>query len=197
MTENFIAGYEAGEEMINLLRQKGYLDTDSVTIGIMVGSAYSQTITERLAGFFQYWSENAPDSWVTHSDVMNSNGDIELAGELIEEYMNAHPEVVGLFGTNNGPTQAMASYIIDNERTDLTIMGFDYSDEMRTLVESETYSAATILQRQYQMGYSGVTSALDLINGHTMNVKYVDTGVVVVSHDTLLDEEVAEAIAQY
>jgi len=145
----------------------------------------------------KYWSEYAPDSWVTHSEVMNCNGDRELAGELIEEYMEIHPEVVGLFGTNNGPTQAMASYIIDNERTDLTIMGFDYSDEMRTLVESETYSAATILQRQYQMGYSGVTSALDLINGHTMNVKYVDTGVVVVSHDTLLDEEVAEAIAQY
>jgi len=197
MTENFKAGYVAGEELINLLRKKGYSDTDSVTIGIMVGSATSQTITERLAGFFQYWSTYAPDNWDTNSDVMNSNGDSELAAELIEEYMKEHPEIVGLFGTNNGPTQAMSSYIIENERTDLSITGFDYSDEMKTLVESEEYSAATVLQRQYYMGYNGVSSALDILAGKSMSIKFIDTGVVAVNHDNLTEEEIAEAIAQY
>lgn len=74
------------------------------------------------------------------------------------------------------------------------VVGYDYSDEIKSLIESSDYKASTILQRQYYMSYEGVESALQLIDGAEIETKFTDTGVVVVNRDNLNDPKVQEVL---
>ena len=196
MTDNLFAGQNAAKEMISQLQEAGYSNYDDLSVGIMVGSATSQTINERIAGFYQYWSNNAPGKWNIISDIMNCNGDVDQGLVIADQFLTSHPEVVGLYGTNNGPTRALCQVVAEKERTDLTVVGFDFSDEIRDLIMSPDHRASTILQRQYEMGYRGVISALEIMDKVTPPVRFVDTGVVTVNKETLNSPEVEEVLRQ-
>ena len=193
MTDNLMAGQNAAEEMISLLRKNGTSDSDSIQIGIQVGATSSLTIIERLAGFFQYWSKNAPTSWEVIPNIKCNEGSVDKAVECAEELLE-YPGLRGVFGTNNGSTVGFATVIKEQERKDIALVGFDYSDEIAELINNDEYIVSTILQKQYHMGYTGVESALELANGQEMPVKFADMGVVVVNKDTINQEEVQEAL---
>lgn len=193
MTDNLMAGQKAAEEMISLLRKNGTSDSESIQIGIQVGATSSLTIIERLAGFFQYWSKNAPESWEVISDIKCNEGSVDKAVECAEELLE-YPGLRGVFGTNNGSTVGFARVIKEQELKNIAVVGFDYSDEMAELINDDEYIVSTILQKQYDMGYTGVRSAMELIGGQKIPVKFVDTGVVVVNKDTIDQAEVQEAL---
>ncbi|MBO6165954.1 MAG: ABC transporter substrate-binding protein [Eubacterium sp.] len=194
MTDNLLAGNKAAEEMLNKLKKSGYSELENLSVGILVGSDTSQTINERLAGFYQYWTANAPSCWRIVSDIKNCNGDITLGGELVTSLLDENSDIRGLYATNNGPTKALAQTVTDLNRTDIVVVGYDYSDEIKSLIESSDYKASTILQRQYYMSYEGVESALQLIDGAEIETKFTDTGVVVVNRDNLNDPKVQEVL---
>ena len=193
MTDNLMAGQNAAEEMISLLRKSGTSDSDSIQIGIQVGATSSLTIIERLAGFFQYWSKNAPTSWEIIPDIKCNEGNIDKAVECAEELLE-YPDLKGVFATNNGSTVGFAKVIMEQERKDIALVGFDYSEEMAALIDNDEYIVSTILQKQYNMGYTGVESALGLTCGQEMSVKFADMGVIVVNKDTINQAEVQEAL---
>ena len=193
MTDNLMAGQKAAAEMISLLRKNGASDSDSIQIGIQVGATSSLTIIERLAGFFQYWSKNAPATWEIIPDIKCNEGSVDKAVECAEELLE-YPDLKGVFGTNNGSTVGFARVIGEQERKDIAVVGFDYSEEMAELIDNDEYIVSTILQKQYDMGYTGVGSAIDIINGKEMSVKFADTGVVVVNKDTIDQAEVQQAL---
>jgi len=194
MTDNILAGQNAAEEMLSELASAGHGENEELSVGIMVGYAKSFTINERLAGFYQYWANHAPEKWTIASDIMNCNGDIENGKKLTEAFLAKHPEVSGLYGTNNTPTRALCSMVKEKGRTDVAIVGFDYSDELRELIESPEYNASSILQRQYDMGYFAVETAMNIFDGIAPPVKFKDTGVVKVNRENLKDPEVAEVL---
>lgn len=193
MTDNLMAGQNAAEEMISLLRKNGTSDSDSIQVGIQVGATSSLTIIERLSGFFQYWSKNAPTSWEIIPDIKCNEGSVDKAVECAEELLE-YPNLKGVFGTNNGSTVGFARVVKEQERKDIALVGFDYSEEIAELIDNDKYIVSTILQRQYNMGYKGVESALELTCGQEMSVKFVDMGVVVVNKDTIDQAEVQEAL---
>ena len=193
MTDNLMAGQNAAEEMILLLRKNGISDSDSIQVGIQVGATSSLTIIERLAGFLQYWSKNASPFWEVIPDIKCNEGSVDNAVVCAEELLE-YPNLKGVFGTNNGSTVGFAKVVREQERKDIALVGFDYSEEMAELINNDDYIASTILQKQYNMGYTGIESALKLINGQEMSVKFVDTGVVVVNKDTIDKAEVQEAL---
>lgn len=194
MTDNYIAGQDAAEAMISQLKLMGYESSDKLSIGVLVGTATSQTINERLAGFYQYWAVNAPNRWTIVGDILNCNGDVELAKELTEDFIAKNPKIAGLYGTNNGPSKALSSTVMNLKRTDIAVVGFDYSDEMKQLIESEEYFGATVLQRQYDMGYRAVESIVSILDDERITAKYEDTGVITVTRENLNDSEVLEVL---
>ncbi len=193
MTDNLMAGQQAAEEMITLLKKGGISDSESIQIGMQVGAVSSQTITERLAGFIQYWSRHAPETWEIIPDIKCNNGYLDEAVVCAEELLE-YPDLRGVFGTNNTSTMGFAKVIKENGRKDIAVVGFDYSDEMAELINDDEYMASTILQRQYYMSYTGVETAMKLINGEKAPVKFSDTGVVAVNKDTIDQAEVQEAL---
>lgn len=195
MTDNLRAGQNAAREMLERLRAAGASEDEEAYIAVQVGSVYSQTISERLAGFCQYWTKNAPENWKILDEVKCNDGSVDCAVTCAEEFLDAYSGIKGVFGSNNGSTVGFARTIKARGRTDIAIVGFDYSSEMRDLISDENYNAATMLQKQYYMGYQAVETALAIGNGEEMTVKFVDTGIAVVNKDTLNDPEVQEILS--
>ena len=194
MTDNYQAGQAAAKEMLLRLEGMGHESLEELSVGIVVGSSASQTINERLAGFYQYWYENAPHKWTIIGDIKNCSGDVEYAAALCEDLIDDNDSLAGLFGTNNGPTRALCSTVTAKERHDIVIVGFDYSDEMKAQIDSDEYTASTILQRQYDMGYNALMSVRDMLDGKGAGAKFIDTGVITVNSDTMSDPEVIKTI---
>ena len=170
MTDNLMAGQQAAGEMIAQLKKNGVAESDRIQIGLQLGAASSQTISERLAGFFKYWSKNAPESWEVIPDIKCNDGYLDKAVECAEELLE-YPNLRGVFGTNNSSTRGFARVVKEHGRKDIVVIGFDYS-----------------------MSYTGIETALRLMGGEEVPAKFVDMGVVVVNRDTINQAEVQEAL---
>jgi len=194
MTDNLMAGQNAAKEMLRLLKEAGNSENEEVRVAIQVGSIGSQTINERLAGFSHYWTKYAPAGWSIIDDVKCNEGDEDKAVECANDFFETYPDIRGVFATNNGSTVGFARVLKEQGKTDVCMVGFDYSDDMADLIASEEYYASTMLQRQYDMGYQGVYSALQFMDGKPNDVKFIDTGVVVVNKDCINNLEIQEIL---
>lgn len=195
LTNNVEAGKTAAEEMIKRLKASGLKDTDTAQIAIQVGSSGSQTIIDRLKGFNDYWAANAPDAWeVLNGDIKVNDGDISKAVGFTQDFLTTYPNLKGVFGPNNGSTVGFVTGLKEAGRTDLVMVGFDFSDEIKTMIEGGEFNVATIMQKQYLMGYEGVKTAVKLAQGETIPEKTIDTGVLVVDKANITSKEVQDII---
>ncbi len=194
MTDNLMAGQQAAAEMLRQLRNMGCSDSEPLEVGIQVGAITSQTINERLAGFLQYWSENAPEGWSVIPDIQCNEGDPDKAIVCAEKLLDEHPDLKGVFGSNNGSAVGFAKIISQRQRTDVAVVGFDYSEDIAALIKDENYTASTMLQRQYDMTHTGIETALALMDGAEIEEKFVDTGIVTVNSETIDDPEIQETL---
>lgn len=195
MTDNVAAGRTAAEEMIRRMKASGLSETEPADVAIQMGSAGSQTINDRVKGFNEYWEANAPEAWkVLKDDIKVNDGDISKAVGFCQDYITTYPNLKGVFGPNNGSTVGFATGLTETGRKDITMVGFDFSDEIETMIRSGEYDVASVVQRQYFMGYDGVKTALELANGGTVAERTIDTGVMLVDNTNVDDEEVQSIV---
>ena len=86
--------------------------------------------------------------------------------------------VVGLFGANEGSTVGVGNAIQEAGNAVVGV-GFDKSDMILSLID-KGYILCTMAQNPDVMGYEGIKTAVDVLNGKTISKKYVDTGVSVI-----------------
>ena len=195
MTDNIEAGRMAAKEMIARLKAKGTPEDKDGTIAIQAGSTGSQAINDRLKGFNEYWDANAPKAWkVLNDDIKINDGDISKAVAFCQDFLTTYTNLIGVFGPNNGSTVGFVTGITEAKRTDLTMVGFDFSKEIETMIRGGEYDCASVVQRQYLMGYDGVKTALELANGGKVDEKVIDTGVLIVDNKNVDDKGVQEVI---
>ena len=193
LTDNVAAGKLAAETLIGKLKNR-ISETENAEIAIQIGSTGSQTIKKRMEGFQEYWSANAPKSWVLLTDDIKVNdGDIPKAIQFGHDFLTAYPNLKGFFSPNNGSTVGFATAIKEANRTDMSMVGFDFSKEMEEIIRDSNFNVATMLQRQYKMGYDGVKIAFDLANGGKVSQKDIDTGIMAVDFSNVDSEEVKTA----
>lgn len=183
MTDNMQAGRMVAIDMVDKLRGLGYTPEDKLSVAIDIGTKQSQTIIERLAGFNEYWSSNAPDNWRVIDTIKCNDGSADVAYEQCLEFIDNNADLAGLIGLNNGSTVGLCRGLVARERKDIALVGFDYSDEIASLIEGGEYSVATMVQLQYNMGYGGVTEAVNICNGIMPKYKFNNTGVMKVNHE--------------
>ncbi len=195
LTNNVEAGKVAAEELMRRLKDKGVSETEDAQIAIQVGSTGSQTINDRVKGFNEYWQENAPEKWqVLNNDIKVNDGDISKAVGFCQDFITTYPNLKAVFGPNNGSTVGFVTGLTESQRTDISMVGFDFSAEIETMIRSGEYDVSSVVQRQYYMGYDGVKTALELSAGNTVKEKTVDTGVILVNTDNVDDAEVQSII---
>ncbi|WP_099466579.1 ABC transporter substrate-binding protein [Konateibacter massiliensis] len=195
MTDNVAAGKTAAEELIRRMKASGVSETEEAQVAIQVGSTGSQTINDRVNGFNEYWAANAPESWtVLNDDIKVNEGDISKAVGFCQDFLTTYPNLKGVFGPNNGSTVGFVTGLTEAQRTDISMVGFDFSSEMETMIRTGNFDVASVVQRQYFMGYDGVETALKLAQGGTVSEKKVDTGVVLVDNTNVDSKEVQSII---
>ena len=195
LTDNVAAGKTAAEEMLRRLKEKGISEDEEAQIAIQVGSTGSQTINDRVKGFNEYWEANAPEKWVVlNDDIKVNDGDISKAVGFCQDFITTYPNLKGVFGPNNGSTVGFVTGLTETNRTDITMVGFDFSAEIETMIRSGNFDVASVVQRQYYMGYDGVKTALELAGGGTVEEKTIDTGVILVDSTNVDDEEIQSII---
>lgn len=191
LTNNVEAGKTAAEELIRRLKDRGIAETEEAQIAIQVGSTGSQTINDRVKGFNEYWDANAPQSWkVLNNDIKVNDGDISKAVGFCQDFITTYPNLKAVFGPNNGSTVGFVTGITESNRTDISMVGFDFSAEIETMIRSGQYDVASVVQRQFYMGYDGVKTALEMADGGTVKEKTIDTGVILVDKTNVDDSEV-------
>ncbi len=195
LTNNIEAGKTAAEEMIARLKAAGVKEDEEIQIAIQVGSTGSQTIIDRLAGFNEYWDANAPKTWqVLNNDVKVNDGDITKAVGFTQDFLTTYPNLKGVFGPNNGSTVGFATGLKEANRTDIVMVGFDFSDEVKAMITGGEFNVSTVVQKQYMMGYEGVMTAVALAQGEEIPERTIDTGVIVVDKTNVADPEVVKII---
>ena len=195
LTDNIQAGRMAAEEMIKKLKAKGVPESQQGVIAIQAGSTGSQAINDRLVGFNEYWDANAPAAWtVLNDDIKINDGDISKAVGFCQDFITTYPDILGMFGPNNGSTVGFVTGLTEANRTDITMVGFDFSSEMETMIRSGNFDVSSVVQRQYFMGYDGVKAALDLANGGSVSEKVIDTGVMLVDPENVDSPAVQDII---
>lgn len=191
LTNNVEAGKAAAEELLGRMREAGIPEDEESQVAIQVGSTGSQTIIDRVKGFNEYWDANAPKAWtVLNEDIKVNEGDISKAVGFCQDFLTTYPKLKAVFGPNNGSTVGFVTGLTEAKRNDIIMVGFDFSAEIETMIRSGEYNVASVVQRQYFMGYDGVKTALELANGGTVAEKDIDTGVVLVDGENVDSAEV-------
>ncbi len=195
MTNNVEAGKAAAEELIALMKKNGVSETEEAQVAVQIGNSGSQTIIDRLQGFNEYWEANAPEAWdVLNGDIKVNDGDITKAVGFTQDFITAYPKLKAVFGPNNGSTVGFVTGLKEAGRTDIAMVGFDYSTEIEQMIKEGEFTVSTVLQKQYLMGYEGVKTAYELSKGNAPAEKLIDTGVMIVNKDNINNEEVQAVI---
>lgn len=195
LTDNVAAGQAAAQELIKKMKDSGVSETEESQVAIQVGSTGSQTINDRVKGFNEYWDANAPESWtVLNDDIKVNEGDISKAVGFCQDLLTTYPNLKGVFGPNNGSTVGFVTGLTESQRTDVSMVGFDFSSEIETMIRGGQFNVSSVVQRQYFMGYDGVKTALKLAQGGTAEEKTIDTGVVIVDKTNVDETEIQSII---
>ncbi len=171
-TDNYSAGMEAGKAMIYELNELGIR---SGRLGIIGVNEVTDSIVKREAGFREAIRQDGRYILVP-ADY--ENGDPQASEEAATMMMMNYPDLVGLFGTNEGSTVGVGRAIRSSKKEVIGV-GFDKSNEILELLRDGSLKA-TIAQNPYTMGYLGVAEAFAALKGLDTGPRVINTGVSVV-----------------
>lgn len=173
-TDNKGAGKTAGLEMLKELKNRGIT---SGSIGVIsVNSATASTVA-REEGFRSAFAGTSFKIFETQYCDGDASRSKDAAANFITQ------GVVGLFGANEGSTVGIGNAIHESS-SKVVGVGFDTSDMIKQLIRQD-YLFCTMSQNPDVMGYEGIKSAVRVLSGEKLPNKVIDTGVSVISKNTL------------
>lgn len=178
-TDNYAAAEEAARNMIELIGGEG-------TVGLVCHDQTSQTGQQRCNGFQEYMAENAPDVTVLEPQIA---GEVGLAANAALAMIQANPEMVGLYGTNEAAASGAVQGAIESGNTELVVVGFD-SGQTQLKAIRDGQQAGAVTQAPVLMGYETVVAAIRAINGEELP-EVIDSGFQWYDASNMDDPEVA------
>ena len=173
-TENYEAGFAAGNKMIEYLESQGL---ESGSIGI-VSIINKSTTLQREEGFRDAFAEKTD---YTILKTVYTNGEPYNAQLAAQELINQNSNLVGLFGTNEGTSEGVgyANKAYDNR---IVGVGFDRSDITKRQL-NEGSLKVIIEQNPYTMGYLGMAEAIASILGENTGPSFINTGFTILEKE--------------
>lgn len=179
-TDNVAAAGLAAEQMGKLLNGKGKV----AVLSFLKGAATSD---EREQGFLQ-GIKKFPGIAVVATEYTDS--DSGKARDKMETLLTAHPDLAGVFASNEPNVVGAAGALKDRNLVGkVKLFGFDASDpEIQYLKDGVVQGI--VVQDPFKMGYEGVKAIAQIVRGQGTPQKRIDTGATVVTKDNLNDPKV-------
>ncbi|WP_369374099.1 ABC transporter substrate-binding protein [Promicromonospora sp. Populi] len=182
-TDNLAASAEAARHMVELV--------GSGKIAIIGHDQTSQTGQQRVEGFTAYIEENAPDIEIV--DTQYAAGDQLKSADAAKAIMQAHPDLAGIYGTNEGSAIGVVKAVEETGRSgELTVIGFDSGQAQMDAIR-DGLMAGAITQDPIRMGYETVAAAVAAINGEEVE-PVIDSGFYWYDETNIDDEEIAAVL---
>ena len=177
-TDNKAAAAEAAKNMVELLGGTG-------TVGMVCHDQTSATGKQRCEGFQDWMKTNAPDIKLLDPQYA---GEVGLAANTAKAMIQANPDIVGLYGSNEAAATGAVQGAIESGKT-VTVIGFDSGKTQLDAIRNAQMAGA-ITQAPVKMGYETVVSAIKAIDGQELP-KVTDSGFAWYDKNNIDDPEIA------
>lgn len=182
-TDNAAAAREAAEHMAELVGGQG-------KVAVIAHDQVSLSGTDRRDGFLEGIEEFAPD--VELLETQYGGGDQAVTADLARSILSAHPDLVGMFGTNEGTAIGILRGVQESGRDDVAVVGFD-SGRAQVEAIQEGAMAGAVTQNPVAMGRITVQTLLAALRGEEQD-RVIDTGFHWYDAENIDTPEIQEAI---
>ncbi|MBD3378185.1 substrate-binding domain-containing protein [candidate division KSB1 bacterium] len=178
-TDNVMAAEKAADVLARLVHEKGEVGMIPFVPGAATSIMREQGFKKGLAKY--------PDMELV--SVQYSQTKVEQAMAVTEDMVTAHPNLAGIFAANEAGTvgcaQALKSRGLAGK---VKLVGFDASENELQALKDGTVDAL-IVQNPHKMGYLGVKTAMQVLNGEPVQER-IDTGIMVITRKNLETPEI-------
>ncbi|OBZ13683.1 MULTISPECIES: ABC transporter substrate-binding protein [Bacillales] len=165
-TNNVAAAALAADKMAELIGGSG-------EVALVVHDQTSRTGIDRRDGFVNQIKDKYPDIKIV--DIQYGAGDQLKSTDLAKAIMQAHPDLKGFFGANEGSAIGVANAVSElGKQGKITVIGYDSGKLQMDAIKNGTMAGA-ITQDPIGIGYWSVKAAVQAINGEKVE-PMIDTG---------------------
>lgn len=184
-TDNKAAAAEAAKQMAEGMNHEG-------KVAMVVHDQTSVTGQDRRDGFKEYMEQNEPKIEIV--DIQYGGGDQAKSADLTKAILAAHPDLKGIYGSNEGSAIGVVQGVKETGIPDgqLIVVGFDSGKaQIDAIRDGLMYGAIT--QNPVGMGYETVKAAVEAIEGKELP-KTIDTGFFWYTKDNIDTDEIQAVI---
>jgi ribose transport system substrate-binding protein len=180
-TDNIAAAATAADKMAELIGGEG-------EVAVIVHDQTSRTGIDRRDGFVNRIAEAYPD--ITIVDVQYGGGDHLRSTDLAKAIIQAHPNLQGFFGANEGSIIGVLNAVAElgEQAGDLVVIGYDAGRQQMDAIR-DGRQAGAITQNPVGIGYKCVEAAVMALNGEELP-EVTDTGFFWYDATNIDDEEI-------
>jgi ribose transport system substrate-binding protein len=165
-TDNLAAAGAAADKMAELIG-------DSGEVALVVHDQTSRTGIDRRDGFLNRMKEKHPN--ITIVDTQYGGGDQLKSTDLAKTIIQAHPNIKGIFGANEGSIIGVLNAVKELKKEgSIVVIGYDSGQQQIDAIKSGV-EAGAITQDPIGIGYKCVESAVKALKGEELP-KTIDTG---------------------
>ncbi len=165
-TDNIAAAGYAADKMAQLIGDQG-------EVAAIVHDQTSRTGIDRRDGFLKRMKEKHPKIKVV--DVQYGGGDHLKSTDLAKAIIQAHPNLKGMFGANEGSAIGVLNAVKElRKQGKIVVIGYDAGKQQKDAVRKGIMAGA-VSQDPVGIGYKCVETAVKAIKGEKVP-KTIDTG---------------------
>ncbi len=165
-TDNIAAAAMAADKMAELVGGEG-------EVAVIAHDQTSRTGIDRVKGFTDQMTNKYPKIKIVETQY--GGGDQLKSTDLAKTIIQAHPNLKGFFGANEGSIIGVLNGVKEmNMIGKIVVIGYDSGQQQMDAVRSGA-EAGAITQDPIGIGYKCVEAAVKAVNGETLP-KNIDTG---------------------
>ncbi|GAA1802242.1 ABC transporter substrate-binding protein [Agromyces neolithicus] len=180
-TDNLAAAAEAAKHMADAIGNEG-------KVALVVHDQTSVTGQQRRDGFVSYMEENEPNIEIV--DIQYGGGDQAKSADLAKAIIAAHPDLKGIYGSNEGSAIGVVQAVkeLGVDPATLAVVGFDSGKAQMDAIRDGLLIGA-ITQNPVGIGYETVKAAVAAISGEDLP-ETIDTGFYWYDASKIDDDEI-------
>ena len=184
-TDNVEGGRKAADALAAAMGDKGSVAVLSFVKG-------SQSSDDRENGFLEQIKKH-PGVKVVDPIYYDNSSPTEALNQAAN-ILTAHPDITGIFATNEPGGIGAGNYLKQRKMVGkIKLVAYDSSDEEVKFLDEGT-AQALIVQDPYQMGYQGVKTVLKAIKKQSIEKKFIDSGVKVITKENMNTPEMQKLL---